>query len=278
MANKSIQKALATLVTNSNFAENYMDFRSQIIMDLNLNQSDTDVLDSFYENNKNKFAASARILKKNRWDDIKSSLPIIVNHIDTEILNAVWDDYLSNCKITDHIPKNPLAESILFAKFAETNVLLTPMRQQLVKYERIRNEVTYKHHENFTRHTFVAEININEASLSNYSVYIHPCYRIEEFKYDIPKLINKNTLRNNEELLLDNCVILFFKNLNKEGIGTLRISNDAKNIINQANSSNNLAELHSYFQQKLTIPELLKFFKSLEQVGVLTFYKLEEMK
>lgn len=171
-----------------------------------------------------------------------------------------------------------MAESILFVKFAGTSVLLTPMQQQIVKYERIRNEVTYKHHENFTRHTFVAETNINVAFLSNYSVYIHPCYQIEEFEYDIPKLINKNTVRNNEESLLDNCVVLFFKNLNKEGIGTLRISNDAKNIISKVNSSNNLSDLYNYFQQKLTIPQLLKFFKSLEQVGVLTFYKLEEMK
>lgn len=64
MTNKSIQTALATLVTNANYAENYMNFRNQIIMELNLNQSDADVLDNFYQNNKDKFAASARILKK----------------------------------------------------------------------------------------------------------------------------------------------------------------------------------------------------------------------
>lgn len=278
MTNKSIQKALAALVTNVNFSENYTNFRSQIISELNLNQSDTDLLDSFYENNKNRFTASARILKKNRWDDIKSSLPIVVNNIDAEILNIIWDDYLSNSKITDNIPKNPLVESILFAKFAEKSLLLIPVKQQLIKYERTRNEVTYKHHENFIQHIFATESDVNEASMSNFSIYIHECFRIEEFEYDILKIINKGILRKNEESVRDNCVVLFFKNLNKEGIGTLRISNDAKKLINHIRLSDNLPEIYSYFQKKLTTTEFLKFFKSLQQIGVLIFYKKEAIK
>ena len=57
--NKSIQKALAILITHPDIAENYKDFRNQVVIDLNLNTFDIKTLDEFYENNKNKFTASA---------------------------------------------------------------------------------------------------------------------------------------------------------------------------------------------------------------------------
>jgi len=276
MANKSIQKALAVLVTNLHFSENYMDFREKIIAELSLDESDANALDIFYEDNKSKFTASSRILKKNRWDDIKSSLPIIVNNIDNKILDALWECYLSKHKLTDNIPKNPLAESILFTEFSEKSPLLSFVTQQLFKYERIRNTVTYKHNETFIKHPVTKDHDVNEANMMNFSIYIHECYRIEAFECDIPKIINK--LKNDDASTIVNCVILFFKSLNKEGIGTLKISSDAKDLIDRVKISNNLCEIYDCFQQKLTESEFLQFFKNLKKIGVLSFHKQEEIK
>ena len=225
---KSIQKALAIMITHPDIAENYKDFRNKVMLDLNLNPYDIKALDEFYESNKDKFSASARILKKNRWDDIKLSLPIITHYIEPKKLDKIWISYISRNNIQELTPKNPLVESILFAEFAEKNLLITSIEQQIIKYERIRNEVTFNHHENFSEYLFDKKMLLDEEGLDKTSIYIHRCYRIEDFEFDIPKIMNeKNTIKANE-LLKGSYTILFFKNLNKEGIGTLKISNDIK--------------------------------------------------
>ena len=56
--NKSIQKALAILITHPDIAENYADFRKKVTSDLNLNPLDVNLLDEFYENNRYKLQVS----------------------------------------------------------------------------------------------------------------------------------------------------------------------------------------------------------------------------
>lgn len=263
MDNQTIQTALAILITNLNALENYDHFRDQLICDLKLGANDIGVIDNFYHANKNRFIASARILKKNRWDEIKASLPIVVGFLDSQQLDEIWHSYLDNLTIKDSPPKNPLAESICFAFFAEQSLLLNSVEKQIVRYERIRNEVTYKHHENFIFHT-LRTVNLNGLMhLGNY-IYIHECYRIEKFEYNIPNILNKKFTTSNKE----DCTILFFKHLKKEGIGTLRLSSDVRKIIEKAICCNNLLETYSFFMKQLSQKEFLGFFKKLEQLGV----------
>ncbi|MFT4060181.1 MAG: hypothetical protein QM652_11610 [Legionella sp.] len=264
MDNKTIQTALAALITNLNALENYGAFREQIIYDLNLNTNDMQVIDNFYHGNKSRFIASARILKKNRGDDIKASLPIVVGFLDTQSLDNVWDSYLDNLTIKDTPPKNPLAESICFALFAEQSSLLDYVEKQIVRYERIRNEVTYKHHENFIFHVPRA-VDLNEFThLDSCVAYMHECYRIEEFEYNIPTIINKK----DRTFIKENCTVLFFKNLKKEGIGTLSLSRDVREIVEKVIGCQNLLEAYRFFEERLSQSEFLGFLKKLEQLGV----------
>ncbi len=274
--NKSIQKALAILITHPDIAENYTDFRKIFISDLNLNLLEVNLLDEFYESNKDKFTASARILKKNRWDDIKLSLPIITRLIEKKKLDTIWTNYIGRNNIQKFTPKNPLIESILFAEFAEISLLISPIEQQVIKYERIRNEVTYNHHEDFSECFFEKKILINEEGIDKTSVYIHPCYRFEDFEFDIPTIINENKVITTDKYLKGACTILFFKNLNKEGIGTLKISNDIKNIIQQITTTDDLLTTYQFYQQKLTPNEFVRFLSNLEKTGVLSFTKNKE--
>ncbi len=268
---KLIQKAIATLITHPDIAENYIDFRNEVALALHLNKFDINILDSFYENNKEKFTASARILKKNRWDDIKLSLPIITNHIKQTKLNSIWEDYIGKNNITEFIPKNPLAESVVFSKFLEAHALITRPEQQLIKYERIRNEVTYRHHENFMRPPADKNILVNEENMRKFSAFIHGCYRIESFEYDILKILSKNNLENSYELLSDNYKILFYKNLKKEGISTLKISIDIENIIKKIITENELLTTYTFYQKKLAKKDFLQFLTKLKEIGVLIF-------
>lgn len=264
MDNKTIQTVLAALITNLNALENYDSFRDQIICDLNLSANDIQVVDNFYLCNKSRFIASARILKKNRWDDIKASLPIIVGFLDSQSLDNVWNSYLDNLTVKDNPPKNPLAESICFALFAEQSLLFNSAEKQIVRYERIRNEVTYKHHENFIFHTLNA-VDLNEFTrLDNCIAYMHECYLIEEFEYNIPAIISKK----DTTYLKESCTVLFFKNLNKEGIGTLSLSNDVRKIIEKLIDCKSLFEAYSFFGERLSQSEFLGFLKKLEQLGV----------
>ena len=273
---KSIQKAIASLITHPNVAENYSDFRNEVVLALNLNKFDIDTLDAFYANNKEKFRASARILKKNRWDDIKLSLPIVTNHIEPVTLNAIWEDYIEKNNIAELVSKNPLAESMVFAVFAEAHPLITQLEQQLIKYERIRNEVTYKHHENFSQYPVDRKTFINVENMCELSVFIHECYRIEAFEYDIPTILNKNFMKNSKCLPSDNCRILFYKNLNKEGVGTLKISDDIENIIKKIIATNNLLTAYASYQEKLTKYDFIQFLSKLKEIGVLIFVEHKE--
>ena len=274
--NKSIQKALAILITHPDIAENYTDFRKKITSDLNLNSLDVNLLDEFYESNKEKFTASARILKKNRWDDIKLSLPIITQLIEQKKLDTIWTSYIGRNNIQELTPKNPLIESILFAEFAETSLLISPIEQQVIKYERIRNEVTYNHHEDFSECLFEKKILVDENGMDKASVYIHPCYRFEDFEFDIPKTISENKVITTDEYLKGTYTILFFKNLNREGIGTLKISNDIKNVIQKITKTDNLLTAYRFYQQKLTSNEFVQFLANLEKTGVLFFTENKE--
>lgn len=264
MDNKTIQTALATLITNLNALENYDSFREQIICDLNLNAKDMQVIDNFYYGNKGRFIASARILKKNRGDDIKASLPIVVGFLDSKSLDSVWDSYLDSLTIKDNPPKNPLAESICFALFAEQSSLLDSAEKQIIRYERVRNEVTYKHHENFIFHVPKA-VDLNAFThLDNFTAYVHECYRIEEFEYNIPAIIH----RKDKTFSKEDCMVLFFKNLKKEGIGTLSLSNDVRQIVEKVIGCQSLLEAYRFFEERLSQSEFLGFLKKLEQLGV----------
>lgn len=264
MNNKTIQTALAALITNLNALENYDGFRDQIICDLNLSTDDIQSIDNFYYANKSRFISSARILKKNRWDDIKASLPIIVGFVDVQVLDIVWSSYLDALTIKDNPPKNPLAESICFTLFAEQISLLDCTEKQIVRYERIRNEVTFKHHENFIFHV-PRSVDLNQFTyLDSCKVHIHECYRIEEFEYNIPAIINKK----DKTFIKENCTVLFFKNLKKEGIGTLSLSKDVREIIEKVFGCQNLLMAYRFFEKRLTQSEFLGFLKRLEQLGV----------
>ena len=268
---QSIQKAIATLITHPNIAENYIDFRNEVVSALNLNKFDIDMLDAFYADNKKKFTASARILKKNRWDDIKLSLPIVTSHIELATLNNIWEEYIGKSNITELVSKNPLAESVVFAEFAEAHALITSVEQQLIKYERIRNEVTYKHHENFVQYPADKKIIVDEENMSKFSVFIHGCYRIESFEYDIPKILSKNNLKDSDGLISDNFKILFYKNLNKEGVGTLKISTDIESIIKEIITADELLTVYALYHKKLTKNDFLQFLTKLKEIGVLIF-------
>ena len=268
---QSIQKAIATLITHPNIAENYIDFRNEVVSALNLNKFDIDMLDAFYADNKEKFTASARILKKNRWDDIKLSLPIVTSHIEHATLNNIWEDYIGKNNITELVSKNPLAESVVFAEFAEAHALITSVEQQLIKYERIRNEVTYKHHENFVQYSADKNIIVDEENMSKFSVFIHGCYRIESFEYDIPTILSKNNLKHSDGLISDNFKILFYKNLNKEGVGTLKISTDIESIIKEIITADELLTVYALYHKKLTKNVFLQFLTKLKEIGVLIF-------
>lgn len=261
---KTIQTALAALITNLNALENYYAFRDQIICELNLSTDDIQVIDNFYHVNKSRFISSARILKKNRWDDIKASLPIIVGFVDIPVLDNVWSNYLDALTIKDNPPKNPLAESICFALFAEQSSLLNCVEKQIVRYERIRNEVTYKHHENFIFHVPMAVVLNEFTPLDSCIVYMHECYRIDEFEYNIPAIINKN----DKTFINENCTVLFFKNLKKEGIGTLSLSNDVREIVDKVIGCQNLLVAYRFFEERLSQSEFWVFLKKLEQLGV----------
>lgn len=264
MENKTIQTALAALITNLNALENYDSFRNQIICNLNLNADDMQVIDDFYHSNKSRFIASARILKKNRGDDIKASLPIVVGFLDSQTLDQVWNSYLNDLTIKDSPPKNPLAESICFALFAEQSSLLNCTEKQIVRYERIRNEVTYKHHENFIFHASKAVDLTGFAHLDNCIAYMHECYRIEEFEYNIPAILNKK----DKTIMKEECTILFFKNLKKEGIGTLSLSKDVREIVEKVIDCPNLLAAYHFFEERLSQGDFLGFLKKLEQLGI----------
>jgi hypothetical protein len=264
MNNKAIQKTLAVLITNLNILENYERFRDQIIFDLHLNENDIQVIDNFYYDNKSRFIASARILKKNRFDDIKASLPIAVEFLGPERLEKVWGSYLDNITIKDSPPKNPLAESIFFTLFAEKSSLFNAIEKQIIRYEKIRNEVTYRHHENFIFH-YPKTVYCNEfKELDSCAVYIHECYCIGIFDYNISAIINKK----DKTLINENSTVLFFKNLKKEGIGTLRLSNDVREILEKVIDCQNLLEAYLFFEERLAKSEFLEFLKNLEQLGV----------
>lgn len=264
MNNKTIQTALAALITNLNALENYDCFRDQIICDFNISTDDIQAIDNFYHVNKSRFISSARILKKNRWDDIQASLPIIFGFVDIQALDNVWSSYLDALRIKDNPPKNPLAESICFALFAEQSSQLNCVEKQIVRYERIRNEVTYKHHENFIFHVPIA-VDLTELThLDSCIAYMHECYRIEEFEYNIPAIINKK----DKTFINENCTVLFFKNLKKEGIGTLSLSNDVREIVEKVIGCQNLLEAYRFFEERLPQSEFWGFLKKLEQLGV----------
>jgi predicted transcriptional regulator len=271
-ATKTIQKAIAMLVTHLYVAENYKDFRREVIVVLNLSEIDVEILDDFYEKNKENFVASARILQKNRWDDIKLSLPIIAEYIEKNRLDNIWNYYIRKNNLIEFPSKNPLAESIEFARFAENCCLVTQVEQQLIKYERIRNEVTYNHHENFVSYSFDKNVNVNEDNMDKLSVFIHMCYKIKDFDCDIIKMINKN----NDEIKIDNYKVLFFKNLNKEGIGTLKITNDINDIIENLKIAKNLLETYCCYEPALTKVKFLQLLRTLKELGVLAFIENKE--
>ncbi|ASQ47055.1 hypothetical protein [Legionella clemsonensis] len=270
--NSQIQQALAKLITNPKYCENYFNFRNEIIASLNLSADVADMLDSFYNENKQKFQASARILKKNRWDDIKASLPITADYIHGDVLEKLWENYLNALNLDSNVPKNPLSESIHFLNYVEDNNSLSLLDKQIIKYEKTRNEVTYQHHNDFN--SYPQTIRHDEAinCLENFNVYIHNCFRIEQFSYNIPVILKMSS---KEISAPDNTLILFFKNLKKEGVGTIKISYDVKNILLQSVESPNLSEAYKYFKNKLTVDEFKELFQKLEQIGVLIIQYIE---
>lgn len=274
MNNQIMQQALAKLITNPNFCENYYTHRDEIIKTLSLKIEAAHQLDSFYKLNENKFKASARILKKNRWDDIKASLPVTTNFINNELLHSIWENYLSKLGLNDNIPKNPLSESIIFLNFAENHNLLTSIDKQVIRYERIRNEVTYNHHNNFKLYSIVKHDTANIIdSLGKFKIYIHDCFRIESFQYNIPFVLKQGS---KDKINCEDTVILFFKNLKKEGIGTIKITSDVRNLIFKTIESNNLSEAYTLFQNKLTPNEFKQLFEKFEHLGVLSIQQVEK--
>ncbi|KTD02732.1 hypothetical protein [Fluoribacter gormanii] len=274
MNNQLIQQTLAKLITNPRYCENYDSLKNEIISTLNLSADVANMLDSFYNVNKQKFQASARILKKSRWDDIKASLPVTTGYLNDDVLQSLWESYLSHLQINSIVSKNPLSESILFLDYAEKSNLLSSLDKQIIKYEKTRNEVTYDHHNDFTVYSIINR-NDNEPidNLNNYKIYIHSCFRIESFSYNIPAIL-RNTSKDDVET--DNTLILFFKNLKKEGIGTIKISADVKDLLLKSFESNSLEESYTYFQNKLSLQEFKQLFKKFEQIGVLSIQQIEK--
>lgn len=267
--NNRLQTALAILITKLHVLENYSSFREELITDLSLNEEEASTLDIFYNCNQNRFSAAARILKQNRWDDLKASLPLTTCFLEANLLEALWEDYLINLNIKDNPPKNPLVESIFFVLFAEQSPRLNLWEKELLKYERVRNEVTYQHHQKLIFYRPQNEELAETSNLEEYVIYMHECCRIEEFAYDILAIINKKHPTASKE----NCQVLFFKNLQQEGIGSLSLTRDGRQIIERANISKNLRDLYCFFAEQLSRLEFLRFLSKLAQLGVCVFQR-----
>jgi len=273
MNSQLIQQALAKLITNPKYCEDYYNFRDEIILSLNLNADMANMLDIFYDENKQKFQASARILKKNRWDDIKASLPITTNFIKSNILEELWENYLNALKLDSNVPKNPLSESIHFLIYIGNSTLLSILDKQIINYEKTRNEVTYQHHNDFNTYPPIKNHDYEGIEcLESLKIYIHNCFRIVQFSYNIPAVLKTPFQEVNKP---DNTLVLFFKNLKKEGIGTIKISFDIKEILLKSIESPNLSEAYKYFKDKLTVDEFKQLFHQFEQIGVLNIQQIE---
>lgn len=278
MNNCIIQKAIASLITNVYFSENYFELRSEIKMKLNLCETDMRILDKFYEKNKVKFTAASRILRKSRWNKIKSSLPIIVNNISPYKLDEIWSEYLRAKGLVNDLPKNPLLESICFSVFLEKTSYLTTIEKNIVRYERIRNEVTLIHHEKIDDGNLIKSYEFIHSNIENLSGYICKCARIEKFEYDIANVIYKRNRLENCKPKLEDSFVLYFKNQKEEGIGTMRITSDAGGIIENIIQNKNLCHVFQHFVDKVSKDDFIGFLKSVEKQGVITFYQSEEVR
>lgn len=270
MHSQKIQKALAALITNPLYALNFEELNEQIGEQLQLSTQEMEELFKFYKINNHRFTASSKILSKNRWDNVKQSLPIICKFISRGKLDEIWHQHLYKKNLDLLTPKNPLMESLVFCKYLLQSKNLSDQERQIVKYEYIRNEVTYSHHERF-------DINIprriditSDSNFAAYAIYFDKSYQVHEFELDLFMLLRK------QELVYEKTKILFFKNLTKEGVGSIKLNDKISLIMELAVYRKNVSEI----MNSLAVSSreiFINLLKQLTDCGLLYITNLNEV-
>lgn len=220
------QEALAKLVVNPHATALFLKSRCPSSAGLNMTECEQRVLVEFINNHAQAFRASVLLLRKRRMDNVLEALGVISRLFSEYELACYWDDYLSLLDIHAATPKNPLLESICFARHILADLPPCDVHASLVEYEVTKNEVIARvaSDESATPDVSRAE------ALDQWAPYVHPAIQSATFHYNVSllvKMISGGSVRGD---VLRACVrtdetLVFFKNWRKGGVGTMRASN-----------------------------------------------------
>ncbi len=256
MREHNIQRALAALITNPHFALNFAEFKGQITEKLQLTAQEENDLSRFYADYNHKFCASTKILSKNRWDNVKQSLPVMCKYIPENKLDKIWRQHLYRTEFDLLTPKNPLLESIVFGEYALQSSELSQHEKQIARYEYLRNKVTFEHHEKFNIYIPKRVGLWEDFDFFNLAIYIDSSCQVHDFESDLFSFMRK------QELVNEKTKIFFFKNLIKEGVGSIKLNSKISLILDMAAAKTNLAAI----EKSLEMPSRKSFVSLIKQL------------
>jgi len=280
ISNHNLQYVIACLSTHSGWVKKFMKNFDVLDKHFNLKLDDRLLLDEFILKQGGKFLASSLIMEEKRWREVLLALKYIPKILG-ENLRYWWLNYIDSFKITDHIPKTPIDESISFISFLLENASLNRISYLIAVYELKRN-IALAYNFNLTNvKNEVDFIHKDILATTGYLTHLNPSLTVERFDCSISKLAL--ILKNNSSIDLNSLsidckdeYIGFYKNRTTNMVCVFVICETLKLIISKILIENNIQKLLILLSDKCNIHvnKLTFLLKLLNKNGIIFFNRI----
>ncbi|MBB3229155.1 hypothetical protein FHW69_003809 [Luteibacter sp. Sphag1AF] len=218
----SAQEALAKLVVNPPIALRVLRDGCPESVGLFMAEADRQELVAFLDQHGPAFRMSVLLLRKRRMDNVLETLSTVSQMFSDYELACYWDDYLDTLDLHVATPKNPLLESVYFARHVLTTLPANDVHSSIVAYDLARNEVIAA----VAADEAIHPVPTNAVSPSDWAPYVHPAMRSANFMHNVSAMVRMVTrgAGRNEVLQAHGKkaeTIVFFKNWRKGGVGSM---------------------------------------------------------
>jgi hypothetical protein len=241
---------LAKLVTNPRLVREAIGNTDEFITWLRIEKDQRQDVVEFFKKHGKRFLASSQLLIKKRLDDIVEAMQVGKKVFSYESLQRYFENYLEKTGLDEYVPKNPLAESILFCRYIISSENVCEREKIILDYDLTRNLVFQDLMNDVNNYNYVIHDVEAVGCISAYQLkaVAHPSIRIKSFPAGtslIIQAIKNNAPNDSIKLLSESEILIFHKNWKKGGVATLKISSDTEKFIKILTGSASLG--HAYY-------------------------------
>ena len=279
-----LQTALVRIATTPAAALSLIDSRDVKASGLGLSFANEQRLIHFLEKYNRQFKIYVLLIKKKRWNGIRSYFVIIPRLYLGYELECLWEDYVARLTFDTPAEAGSLKESVQFGNYLLSHAAWSDAHRELVRYELCRNETIIEWISNSAVYPVecLPVLDLDAYPQDQTEVFVHPCMRIESFTVNVTQLVRDFSSGGNRDTVLAGMektieTLVYFKRCNKAGIGVLKVSSALAGVLRYLHPGQMLGTVRAATSNEISAyaEHIDTILQKLCKAGVLMFRSME---